>query len=468
MVNAVTRARPPRAGRGPLLWIQALGLWATLLLLSACQAGQDPQGARFLHAEPQPNAHVWSSQVPVRLHFSQPVDRDTLLQAVDWSPRVPGSWRAEDDEGRIWRFCPDLPAWPRGTRVQWTVKPPLTERPYSWSFTISPTMVLYLWPPAGQISEIYGQAPPQDQTLWDHQRLVASELGILDFDVHPDGRFLYFSEANRQGGSNLIRFDLATGERTVLLACGSALCDRPRVGMSDDGLYLAFEYMPLAGQWSVVVLNLATLRTHDISPPKHTAYNPIWSPHGVLAFYDETDQTYRFWHPKRGLWANVASDRGDDGTWLRDGSFLFTRYQPVPPGKAYRDDVLAVQMVRFDPRTGVEESWSDEPLWEDLAPQADPTGRFLAFIRRGLEPETWTPGRQIWLRDLIRSTQAAITQDETYTHTDLAWSPDGRYLAYVRSSTLSENERPELWLYDVQTRSHTFLHAGAHHVRWLP
>lgn len=81
---------------------------------------------------------------------------------------------------------------------------------------------------------------------------------------------------------------------------------------------------------------------------------------------------------------------------------------------------------------------------QSIAPQVDPTGRYIAFVSRARDLAPGTPFiNQIYLRDTFLNTTTHISVDnifddqQTYQSLQpvLAFSPDGRYLAYEGSVT---------------------------------
>ncbi len=80
--------------------------------------------------------------------------------------------------------------------------------------------------------------------------------GVLDFDVSPDGAWLYYSASNTQGGSDLYRLSLSGeseaqpgtpaptfNQPETVLSCPQAQCRSADV--SSDGDFLAFERQAL-------------------------------------------------------------------------------------------------------------------------------------------------------------------------------------------------------------------------------
>ncbi len=212
--------------------------------------------------------------------------RDLPARLVVW-PTAPdekaeAAWRARQEEVRK-RDPEDVPAVRTG---------PLPRRPL---FTLEshdgpePTMPRFL--PDGQ-SILFVRFEPDDDGflhpdlfLW---RLASGEVRRLtrnadlrDPDPAPDGRSAV-AVRNRDGLSELVRVDLATGVLTPLAAPDAAaldaVYDRPRV--SPDGRRLAYA-RHREGSWRLVVQELDGGTVRDLAPPAGgTVSSPAWSADG--------------------------------------------------------------------------------------------------------------------------------------------------------------------------------------------
>jgi Tol biopolymer transport system component len=75
-----------------------------------------------------------------------------------------------------------------------------------------------------------------------------------------------------------------------------------------------------------------------------------------------------------------------------------------------------------------------------------PDGQLVAFTR-----STGGVGRQIWLLDVDDLSAKPLTSDTLMHHSAPSWSPDGRYLVFMRSAIDYSTAVPSLWLYDGET-----------------
>ncbi len=76
-------------------------------------------------------------------------------------------------------------------------------------------------------------------------------------------------------------------------------------------------------------------------------------------------------------------------------------------------------------------------------PAWHPSGEMLAVSR-----STTGAGKQLFLVPLDGGPAIQLTNDPFTTHSALAWSPDGRYLAFMRLPRADGASNPTLMLYD--------------------
>ena len=213
--------------------------------------------------------------------------RDLPARLVVW-PTAPdekaeAEWRARREEVRK-RDPEDVPAVRTG---------PLPRRPL---YTLEghdgaePTTPRFL--PDGQ-SILFVRYEPDtdgflhpDLFLWrlasGGVRRLTRNADVRDPDPAPDGRSAV-AVRNRDGLSELVRVDLATGSLTALAPAGEepapdAVYDRPRI--SPDGRRLAYA-RHREGSWRLVVQDLEGGTVRDLAPPTGgTVSSPAWSADG--------------------------------------------------------------------------------------------------------------------------------------------------------------------------------------------
>jgi hypothetical protein len=207
--------------------------------------------------------------------------------------------------------------------------------------------------------------------------------------------------------------------------------------------------------------------------PDHQTQQPVWSPDGLLAFYDIDLASFVIKNPSSGEASRFPSKTGLPGSWEPDGEGyivpeifagplidegLETDLQPIPSS----------HLMRFNSQDGRLVDLTGADYLDDSAPAHSPTDGSLAFARKYLDLTRWTPGRQIWLSGSRGGEPRQITDEPFYNHYDFAWRPDGSQLAYMRFNQNVLTEPPELWLIDIDGTRPRQLVIGGYAPQWIP
>lgn len=324
--------------------------------------------------------------------------------------------------------------------------------------------LVYLWP-ADAPADLYLLNPQGGQV----QRL-SENADVLEFSISPDGTAIYFSAGNAQGGSDLFLLPLDGALRArLLVACQQAACRSPQ--LSPDGRWLAHEYLAETPDGILqpvqVLLNGEGEQVLRVGDPAHENLMPSWSADGRLAFYDRDEQAFFIYDPETGASTRLPNQTGQPGSWAPDGSaFLAAEIFYVPFGPV--QEVSSSRLLRYDPANGASLDLTRAENVEDASPVYSPDGQLIAFARRSLDPALWTQGRQLWLMNADGSEPRPLTDAPLYNHFDFAWSPDGRWLAYVRFNQTVLNQPPELWMIQSDGKDPIQLVIGGYAPQWLP
>ncbi len=390
----------------------------------------------------------WPAYTPLKITFSQPMRQEAVAEALTIQPSVAGAiaW-----EGPTLVFTPTNP-WPPGPV---TVSLPAGVRSapgvpawLAWqaTFTISAPQLIYLWPASGTV-DLYALDVASGET-----RRLTDTRGVLNYAVDPHGLYAVVSARNEQGGADLMRWDRLSGDLTPLTDCGRATCQSPALSPQGQVVYLRDQslwLLPSAGE------------PRRLSKTGHRITWASWSPDGWLAWYDATDQTYRFQSPD-GRTQSLPSQTGEAGAWLPPGrDFVFPELLTTP-GR------FTSHLMRFNRGVNRTIDLSRDDTVEDFEPRPSPDGAWLAFTRKYLDAERWTPGRQLWLMRPDGSQARALTDTPNVHHRMLVWSPQGDRIAYVRVDQTDLSAPPEIWLYDLTTDETIRLVIGGLMPQWMP
>jgi len=444
------------------------------------------------------SSHI-DNQAPLRLVFSRRMDTQSIRRHLTIDPAQTGelSW-----QGSTLLFTPDEP-WPSGKSITVSLAPgaraagwlslPLQEH-VSWSFTIRQPRLVYLYP-AGESANLYILDPETEIG----KPLTDLPAGVLDFDVSPDGEYIYYSVKNLQGGSSIYRlenFNSPSGEgaqtavqphSTLILACTRATCRTPKI--SPQGGLLAYErtaflggqeptytrvwLLPLDGNPPTPGQTLATQSEARLAGPDvEQTMLPEWSPQGWLSFYNNTLAAFTLLDPSGGQKVQFANDTGQPGSWSPDGNAFvapeITFIEPGDPQRTGLESIANSHLIRFDRQDGSKQDLSQAENLEDASPAYAPDGTTLAYTRKYLDIAQWTPGRQLWTMNADGSDVRQLTDDPFYHHYALAWKPGGKQLAYVRFNQTLLTEPPEIWVINPETAQARRLIVGGYAPQWIP
>jgi Tol biopolymer transport system component len=355
--------------------------------------------------------------------------------------------------------------WPSGTSVSISLGresrsklkiPFFQEVTFSWS--ISPTSLVYLWPADGN-SNLYKTNPLSGE----NQALTNHPGGILDYSISPDNEQLFYSVAVENGGSKIMSLDLHSLEPSLVIDCEDALCAMSQ--LSFDGKRLAYEVITQEGgtQPGIRVFNFPDQSEQDLGLSSEYLESPLWSPAGWLSYYNQTAKGYQFWNPATDITRFLPNETGGFGTWSVDGRYFLSSEI------LFVGDTLAPRHLQlYDLVAETIQDLSVGDYLEDMNPSFSSRGLAFAFSRKSLNPQDWTPGRQLWIMDLETGESTPLTDDIDYQHTSFSWHPDGTQLAFVRYNQATLSEAPELWLIDTTSGEALRLIINGFAPGWIP
>ncbi len=410
---------------------------------------------------PPEDAVAIPGAAPLQISFSQAMNAQSVAANLRTVPERSGAfaWQANQ-----LTFTPDQ-SWPSGQTVSVTLTTgarsilglPLRESS-SWRFEVAPTLLAYLWP-AGDPADIYVLDPRGAEII----QLTRSEFGVLDFSITADSLAIYFSAWNEQGGADLWRLDLITRSTELLLPCGGDLCNNIQV--SPQGR-LAYENTTL-GQilfWEL---------ENEAGSLMGGGVRPSWSSAGLLAFYDALGQAHTFRDVESGEIWTFANQTGEPGTWDPRGAFFVAT--EILPGLSVADPPaghllrfqIATQFVTDLSRSSMT-SPAETDTVEDTSPSFSPDGNWIAFARKYLDLDRWTPGRQLWLMTPEGAEAHPITEAPNHNHSAFAWHPNQDQIAYLRADQTNTTSPPEIWLVQVDGSNPIRLIIGGYSPQWIP
>lgn len=454
----------------------ALGVVGIALGLAAAAVAAAPRVIAF---SPGSDREHIPGSARITIEFSRPMDAASVEEHLTLEPAAGGEWSWE---GNRLTFLASDP-WPAGSDItvrlsagaRSTRLVPLL-RSHTWTFTVGLPRIAYLWP-ASSPADIYLRTMDGAET----SRLTTAPLGVYDFDVNPAGSTLIYSAERSDGGTDLHRLDVASGEDRLIFPCPEG--ERCRAAtLSYDGSLLAFERYsirpqgaggPVSGGSRVWVMRMESGEAVPIGPEEHVTASPVWSPQGLLAYHDGSLGALVVVDPAGGAeppgFRFLPSELGVVGSWSPDGSYLVFPDIIFPEG-------LSDEVVFYSHLFRAEMSSGElVDLWragfgqvEDASPVVSPDGQWIAFARKHLEGDLWTLGRQLWIMRSDGSGARALSSEPDYNHSAIVWSDDSTTLAFMRFNQGDFTQASEIWLSGLEEGQARRLVVGGYLPQWVP
>ncbi|HSB65967.1 MAG TPA: Ig-like domain-containing protein [Anaerolineales bacterium] len=447
-----------------------------LLVIGGVAAYAWNSSPQLIRVTPQPGAENVGATGSIRLEFSRSMDQRSVESRLQIFPAVEGLilW---DENSLI--FTPHQP-WLTGQNVQVQLERGAKAASWlafsmhgdSWEFTIGQTNLAYLWPSSGS-ADIYSLDP-----ITGTIRQYTHGMNVLDYSANTAGSKFYFSAGNAKSGADLYLVDRIKADSVTqspyqpekLMDCGEAQCRNPVV--SPDGKALAYEYLAATTIGRVSLVQIWTLSLPDLvaapgGQAQHETVQPMWSPTGLLAYYDRTSRCYEIFDRATQVREQLPNQTGQPGVWATDGAYY------LAPEISYQQtsnsfETGSSHLIRYRISDKTVEDISGADAVEDVEAVYSPDGKSIAFTRKSLDAAHWSPGRQIWVMDSDGANPHPIIDEADYNHYDLAWRQDSSQLAYVRFNQESISDPPELWMINVDGGKPIQLKVGGYSPIWIP
>jgi Tol biopolymer transport system component len=448
---------------------------------------------RLVSVLPEANARNVAAGSQLRLKFSRRMQAQSVADRLHIDPLQAGTFQWE---GSTLVFTPAEP-WPSGATVSVRLDAgaraggllalPIRETA-AWSFSIGQPRLVYLYP-SDRAADLYLMNPFSGTQL----KLTDSQAGILEYSINATGKAAYYDVKNELGGTSLYSIDgldqLDASQSptqtlpvpTLLLDCGQSLCRNPQI--SPGGDFLAYERTGLAGGQDPAYPRVWLLPLSEdpsakpgapslAGPLDHQTTQPSWSPSGLLSYYDSSQAGYVIQDPHDGQSVLFPNQTGQPGAWDPSSTyFLAPEISYVTtgqPGNTTGTVIGNSHLMRFNRLGGGVQDLTQLDSLEDVAPVYSPDGKWIVLARKYLDAAHWTPGRQLWLMGPDGQEAHPLTNDPYYNHYDFSWSPDSKWLAYVRFEETALTRPPEIWMVEVESTQAKKLVTGGYSPQWIP
>ena len=424
----------------------------------------DRAGVRIVGVRPESNETI-SAKGAVVIEFAQPMNRASVESGFRIDPEIEGRyfWQAN-----TLTFAPSEPFARNVTYMATVIKGVLAESgqavkaDVAWRFTAREPQVVYI-APASEAHELWVK-----DLEGEPRALTATNGGIYDFAVAPDGESIAYTVVNESGGSDVWLMNRDGSTQWVVVECASDRCTAP--DWSPDGRRIAYsrESAGIApgapnGPPRVWIFD----RMSGASSPLYQdsqllGYGPSWSPDGKrLAAWDGSVGSIRVVELNTGDTLLLKSQSGVVGAWSPDGeTMLFNDLSFVseqPYVKLYAAD-FATKEVRpaFDDERQVVDY--SVPVWS-------PDGLWLAA---GLKTAASGLGSQLWIMRPDGSEARVVAGDPQYTYGAYRWSLWSDALIFQRFALGVPFARPEILMWSIEDGSIRVIAEDASLPAWLP
>jgi len=422
---------------------------------------------------PANNARELASYTPLHITFNRSMDHTSVELALHLTPDPGGEFTWDDN--RL-TFTP-LHPWPANSLVAVWLAGGQSERGLPllgetrWVFYVSGKRLAYL---LGEPANVWVSSLDTDAAP---RQITHEPLGVEDFDLMPDGLQLIYA-AHRADGGALLKLAAVDGSAvTDLLPCPDETCFGPVI--APDGRRLAYERGALvSGRSTIHIYTFATgndLPLSDTSDSDVTARLPRWGSDGRLSYYDTQRQAIVIQNLDTQQVTYIPATSGEMGSWSPDGQYLvypeiFFPVEPVTDtiSETEHIDKFFSHLLRVTIATNDMTNLSGEGFVEDASPVYAHSGAWLAFGRRGLAADQWTPGRQLWLMRPDGSEAHALTAEPFFNHSGFQWSPDSAWIAYMRFNAADPISPAEIWVIKTDGTDARQISVGGFLPQWLP
>lgn len=440
--------------------------WKTWVILAAVILAAGLIGAwqmtpRVLAVEPA--GEELHGRQALTVQFSRPMNPTSVKEHLSLTPELAASlsWNQAADQ---LTYLPEN-SWPSGQTLFLEISAGARSRgglpllvDYQAELDVRPYLLAYLWPAEGP-SNLFLANPETGES----RALTDLESGILDFSLGRDGSTIIFAYPREQGGTVIASLDTSSGDAAIILDCAPALCRSPR--MSPTSNLLAYEYLARGegAKAGIRVYSLEDQSTLNPGSESDSLENPLWSSTGWLAYYNQTRKGFEFWDPATGQTKFLANDTAGNGSWSADGRyFISSQIQ-------YNTGTLAPRhLLLFDLEDETTLDLTRGNFLEDLNPSLAPFGLITAYSRKALDPQNWTPGRQLWILDIETGRDRQLTDEPDFHHGSFAWHPGGEKLVYVRYNQSALSDPPEIWLINADGSENMRLIINGFAPAWIP
>lgn len=420
--------------------------------------------------------------LPIQIRFNQPIDPNSIEERFSITPAIDGDLLVEGNE---LSFIPH-DAMDYGTEfkvellsgIQAKNRLPLW-RSHEWHFTIAEPKLVYL-KQENEVTNIW-----QETGGGESIQLTDETLGVWDYSIVPQGGGILYSAQAPDGTMDLFLWR-ANKEIELVLDCLDSLCRAAE--WQPRGQLIAFErrFLDRASEpaqvWILDLNSGQQMPVHDpeilneIDLDSFSSHSPRWSADGrYLAYYHSAGRLLIVMDMLGGKPALIPSNLELMGNWSPVQylmSYIELTFGSETPEEHEAENhethrgnsslPLVNHLIVADPVAESVRDLSQGQESDDGLPAWHPKGSQLA-----LSKSISGAGKQMWVVTVDGQEANALTDEPLVNFSAPSWSPDGRYLAYMRFELSDSAGLPSVWLHDFSNNQKLLVEEGAFLPGWL-
>ena len=300
------------------------------------------------------------------------------------------------------------------------------------------------------------------------EQITKENEGIWNYAVSPNRSTAIYTTPDEVNGTRLWQLIPATADRNQLLDCPDAFCSD--IVWHPDGLrilYSRLEYGAESNASGISSIWWLDLTTHETAPlfqdTQMPGFSPQWSHDGKwLSYTSINPQEIKIYNIDTGASQSLPTQSGSPAVWSPiEDALLFVDIKEdkelyLP--KLSRYDLAGQNLTALDVNHAIDESL---PSWS-------PDGKWIAMVRSEWGSDISIHGDQIWLMRPDGSEAHPLTQDHEAIHGQPIWSPDGRFLLYDIDSLGISGAHSGINILDIETGDVYEIAPSGNRPAWLP